>query len=408
MFHSRSFFFKREANQSGIKHPTRISRAPQAPAQAAAPEEPIQQGTDGPSQVSQQGNEQRDSTASDRRRTRTNDVEPSLLTDLLTSQLEESRSQEAALRIELQKVKDNNDRKLSEQHSRNIADNDRALQNFEALLTTLRKQRSSLERKLKRREDDIRDCAADLEEAKRKLEARGGRGQGEEAEDAEVIELLRQLHASKDQQIGQYKFGLATLEKTIENNEQRLAAYEAEIAQLRRTGPETSTIESYKSKIRELQGQLEEIVQRKSLLPIHNFNWLPNSVDEIDHKFEGILRRIKGWSKKYANCPFEHFCESLGAKGHILVRSGCIKSADKLREGLLASASMNSRTRPNRAIVMVLSAAVSCEIFKAVLGDPTFAFVGADDQNTVLRVSQGKALRTLMRVVSKRKYQPSL
>ena len=77
----------------------------------------------------------------------------------------------------------------------------------------------------------------------------------------------------------------------------------------------------------------------------------------------------------------------------ILLQVGCTTVPDSLQMKLLAHRPLH---RGSRAAAMLLTAAVSCELFRSVFRSPFFAFVGADGQDDVLRQSQARAIDGLL------------
>lgn len=127
-------------------------------------------------------------------------------------------------------------------------------------------------------------------------------------------------------------------------------------------------------------------------------SWLPDSIDEIDRKLTVILSAVKQWSEKHADVSFDRVLRAMedGDFKDILLQTGCTTVPDSLRRKLLAHRPLQ---RGSKAGTMLLAAAMSCELFRSIFGCPFFAFVGADNQEDVLRQSQARAVEGLLELM---------
>lgn len=160
-----------------------------------------------------------------------------------------------------------------------------------------------------------------------------------------------------------------------------------------RLASEQKLLQRQNLQIEELQKGLNNMISHK--LRGFDTSWLPDSIDEIDRKLKIILSAVKQWSEKHAEVPFDKVIWAMEKDDfkQILLETGCTTVPDSLRWKLLAHRPLQ---RGSKAAAMLLAAAVSCELFRTIFGCPFFAFVGAEDQEEVLRHSQSRAVEGLL------------
>lgn len=132
-------------------------------------------------------------------------------------------------------------------------------------------------------------------------------------------------------------------------------------------------------------------LQASALRSVESTRWAPLACDDIEHEIKHILGNIRWWSVRCFDVSIEQTLEmDLFLKlASSLTRHQCIESPEQLRHALAANVPMQ---KGNRAVAMLLQAAVSSTIFNKFLGVPFHAFIANSEVDGLLHQQDGAAI----------------
>lgn len=160
---------------------------------------------------------------------------------------------------------------------------------------------------------------------------------------------------------------------------------------------------------REYEQQIEDHertisrMQAARLKTVDATQWAPMENSDVEHRLKSILSRVRQWATEYAMLSIEDTLEpkNFTAVAQQLVKRGLVIAPDRLRDMLKRNKAMQ---KAEKAFAMLLTAAVSCDLLREVIGDPFFAFVGGNDEKTLLNYRVGKSADRLVDSIKTSEY----